>query len=201
LESYTLCWPERRHKVQIGIYLAGAMRFSSSEDEDYDRGWRRVVAKEMERFSSRVNVYDPMFDEGFYRGKAKLFDKFVLEPNSLLHQDMARILRSDIIFMNLLPLTTEPTKYRLEVPSRFTTEDPEVVEGVMCGGYPHIGTLAEMGISIIEHKLLIVLSKNPTVTKHPFVRAGATRILSSLDDGIEYLQGTVGVLLGSNNNT
>ena len=186
--------------MQVSIYLAGAMRFVSG-DEEYDRGWRRCVAKEMERFSSRVNVYDPMFDEYLYKGKTKLFDKFASEPNSLLHQDMARILRSDIIFMNLLPLTTEPTKYRLEVPGRFTTEAPEIVEGEMSGGYPHIGTLAELGISISHQKLLIVLAKNPTVTKHPFVRAGATRILSSLDDGIEYLQGTVGVLLGSNNNT
>ena len=186
--------------MQISIYLAGAMRFVPG-DEEYDRNWRRVVAKEMERFSSRVNVYDPMFDEYLYKGKTKIFDKFASEPNSLLHQDMARILRSDIIFMNLIPLGAEAQNYRLEVPSRFTTEAPEIIEGSMTGGYPHIGTLAELGISISHQKLLIVLSKNPTVTKHPFVRAGATRILSSLDDGIEYLQGTVGVLLGSNNNT
>jgi hypothetical protein len=177
------------------------MRFDAAGDEAYDRGWRKVVEKEMERFSASVRIYNPMWDEQVNKGKTKLFDRFTSEPNSLYQQDVARIMRSDIIFMNLLPLTTEPTKYRLEVPSRFTTEDPEVVEGVMCGGYPHIGTLAELGISISHQKLLIVLSKNPTVTKHPFVRAGATRILSSLDDGIEYLQGTVGVLLGSNNNT
>ena len=187
--------------MQIGIYLAGAMRFSSSEDEAYDRSWRKVVEKGMERFSAHVTIFNPMQDEYLYKGKTKLFDKFASEPNSLLHQDMARILRSDVILMNLLPLTTEPTKYRLEVPSRFTTDSPEVIEGEMTGGYPHIGTLAELGISISHQKLLIVLAKNPTVTKHPFVRAGATRILPSLDDGIEYLQGTVGVLLGSNNNT
>ena len=187
--------------MQIGIYLAGAMRFSSSEDEAYDRSWRKVVEKEMERFSAHVTIFNPMQDEYLYKGKTKLFDKFSSEPNSLLHQDTARILRSDIIFMNLIPLNPEPTKYRLEIPARFTTEAPEIVEGTMAGNYPHIGTLAEMGISIIEHKLLIVLAKHPSVTKHPFVRSGATRVLSSLDDGIEYLQGTVGVLLGSNNNT
>jgi hypothetical protein len=177
------------------------MRFTLPGDEAYDRGWRRVVAKEMERFSSRVNVYDPMYDEYLSKGKIKIFDKFASEPNSLLHQDMARILRSDIIFMNLIPLGAEAQNYRLEIPARFTTEAPEVVKGVVCGGYSHIGTLAELGISISHQKLLIVIAKNPTVTKHPFVQSGATRILSSLDDGIEYLQGTVGVLLGSNNNT
>ena len=187
--------------MQISIYLAGAMRFDAAGDEAYDRSWRKVVEKEMERFSAHVTIFNPMQDEYLYKGKTKLFDKFSSEPNSLLHQDTARILRSDIIFMNLIPLNPEPTKYRLEIPARFTTEAPEIVEGTMAGNYPHIGTLAEMGISIIEHKLLIVLAKHPSVTKHPFVRSGATRVLSSLDDGIEYLQGTVGVLLGSNNNT
>lgn len=156
--------------MRVSVYLAGAMRFTEGQEaETYDRVWRRAVAAEL--VSSQVNIYDPMFTEYRYRGKTRIFDKFPSEPNALLHQDLARILRADIVFMNLLSLTPD-------------------------GGYPHIGTLAELGISIAQHKLLIVVATNPSVTKHPFVRAGATRLLPKLDDGIEYLKGAVAMLLG-----
>lgn len=151
--------------MPIGVYLAGAMRFDAGEVEAHDRGWRRAVENRLEDLSGSVQVYNPM------RGEmaAALFNKFEIEPNALLHQDMACILRSDVILMNLLTLT---------------------------GGYPHIGTLAELGISIAHHKLLIVLADTPTVARHPFVQAGATRVLPNLEQGIEYLRGVIGVLLG-----
>ena len=183
--------------MQVGIYLAGAMRFTP-EEEKYDRGWRDVVTKEMERYSSSVVIFNPMDGKIVHEGETKLFDKFQPEPNSILQMDMVSIARSDIVFMNLVPLDTKSIKYHLQIPTRFTLDrEPVMVEGTMEGGYPHIGTLAEMGISIAQRKLLIVIAKNPSVAKHPFVRAGATRILPTLEDGIEYLQGLVGVLLGS----
>jgi hypothetical protein len=182
---------------QVGIYLAGAMR-ATPDEERYDRAWRDVVTKEMERYSSNVVIFNPMDGKIVHEGETKLFDKFRPEPNAILHQDMASIAKSNIVFMNLIPLDAGPLKYHLQMPSRFTLDrESIVVEGRMEGSYPHIGTLSEMGMSIITHKLLVVISKNPYVAKHPFVRGGATRILPTLEDGIEYLQGLVGVLSGS----
>jgi hypothetical protein len=176
--------------MQVGIYLAGAMRFIAEEEENYDRGWRDIVTKEMEHFSPSVVILNSMASEIVREGKTRLFDKFSPEPNSILRQDKASIARSDIVFMNLLSLDPEPVKYRLYMQSTY-------VEGTMRPGYPHIGTLGELGISIAQDKLLIVLATNPEVVDHPFVRGGATRVLPTLEDGIEYLQGLVGVLLGS----
>jgi len=156
--------------MQVGIYLTGAMRFTPNE-EHHDRGWRDVVTKAMAVYPSKVVIFNPMAGEQVNREGTTLFGKFPLEDNSILQHDLASIARSDIIFMNLLPL--------------------------MESNYPHIGTLAELGISIAQHKLLIVIANNLVVVEHPFVRAGATRILPTLEDGIEYLQGLVGVLLGS----
>lgn len=150
--------------MSVGIYLAGAMRCTPTA-EKCDRTWRDIVAKDMKWYSPSVVVYNPM------DGK-NLFGKFQPELNSTLQMDVASILRSDIVFMNLLSL----------VPG---------------GCYPHIGTLAELGISIASHKLLIVIAHNPAVVEHPFIRAAATRILPTLEDGVDYLQGLVGVLLGS----
>ena len=100
-----------------------------------------------------------------------MFTRFSVEPNAILHQDCASIAQSDVIFMNLLPLGNSD--------------------------YPFIGTLAELGIGIALHKLLIVVADNPTVTEHPFVKGAATRILPTLDDGLEYLQGLMGALRGA----
>lgn len=183
---------------QIGVYLAGAMR-TTPDEEQYDRAWRDVVTLEMKRYSPDVVMYNPMDRLIVHEGTTKLFDKFSTEANSIYYQDIAVIGESKIVFMNLLTLESGKTvKYRLELPDRFTLDRaPTIIEGSMQTDYPHIGTLSEVGITGILKKLFIVVAKNPAVTKHPFIRATATRVTPTLEDGIEYLQGLVGVLMGS----
>jgi len=180
--------------MQVGIYLAGAMRVTP-EEEDYDRTWRTVVTQRMEQYGSDVLIRNPMDGKIVTAGcEPKLFGQFHPEPNSVLHHDFASIVRSDIIFMNLIPLTDKTVEYQLNVT---TPVGNEVHKGTMAGGYPHIGTLSELGISYANRKLLVVVADNPYVIRHPFVRSASTRILPTLDDGIDYLEGLVAVLLGS----
>jgi nucleoside 2-deoxyribosyltransferase len=176
---------------QVGVYLAGAMRLLS-DAEKYDQGWRDVVVEKMRKYASSVVIFNPMDSQAGCGGKIKLFGKFSIEANAILQQDVAGILKADIVFMNLLSLDAKMVKYRLVMP-----EGQRNLEGKLPGGYPHIGTLAELGIAYANHKLLVVLATNPVVTEHPFVRSAATRILPTLDEGITYLQGLTEVLRGS----
>jgi hypothetical protein len=175
----------------IGVYLAGAMRFAN-DAERYDRGWRDIVTYQMRRSGSGAVIFNPLDNQTVCGGDVKLFGEFPVEANAILQQDNASIMRSDIIFMNLLSLDPRPTKYHLVMPPGYCN-----LEGKIPGGYPHLGTLSELGISYAAHKLLIILATNPAVTGHPFVQAAATRILPTLDAGIRYLQGLTKVLQGS----
>jgi hypothetical protein len=104
--------------------------------------------------------------------------------------------------MNLIPFGVSDLIYELDVPLTTPSGTPtrsgtRRIEGKMAGGYPYIGSLAEVGIAIAQHKLLVVVAQHPSVLNHPFITAGATRVLTNLNDGIEYLRGLIKTLQGA----
>lgn len=152
----------------VTIYLAGGI---SNSDNNYDRNWRVDVTRELSLnfSSSNVRVISPMNGKRLTAKDIWKMYGFNTTPNAILHQDLYSVQSSDIVLMNL------------------KTFDE---------GHPSIGTFSEMGIAIAEHKLLIVVSENPTVVNHPFVQAGATRIVSNLQDGVDYTIGLLTTLVG-----
>ena len=178
----------------VGIYLAGPMRFTGAA-EAYDREWRENIAYKMSKYLN-VTVFNPMDENIVHPGDtgvsgSTLFGKFSTTPNAILHQDVQSISRSDIVFANLLSLSQTPVAYTLQ------TSNSEI-KGILPGGYPHIGVLCEVGIAIATHKLLIIVANQQNVVHHPFIAGGATRVLPDLELGLEYLQDLTGVLLGGN---
>lgn len=187
--------------MPIGIYLAGAMRFTPDE-EQYDRGWRDIVTRELYLEGVKdITIFDPMKQHSNRAGEVRLFDRWSPAALCTLQRDMEYITRSDVVFMNLIPFGVSDQAYALNVPSITSLGTPtksgtRLIEGKMAGGYPYIGSLAEVGIAIAQHKLLVVVAHNPSVLNHPFITAGATRVLTNLEDGIEYLRGLVETLQG-----
>jgi len=155
----------------VGVYLAGAIRFSP-EEEQYDRDWRTFVQLSLhDEFSNNVTIYDPIRDES-YKGEGtwKLYDgKFKSTPNMILHKDLAAIKQSDIIFMNLIPFNV---------------------------GHPNVGTFMELGIAVAERKLLVVITDNFYLANYPLLTAAVTAQFSNVEMGVEFTKGLIRTLIG-----
>jgi nucleoside 2-deoxyribosyltransferase len=151
---------------RLTVYLAGAIR----PENNYDISWRERASSSIYDAirEEDVSVISPMSYKSFVDGEWLMFDQFPFTSQSILQQDMMSISLSDIILMNLLPINE----------------------------HPMIGTFSEFGIALAQRKPIIVVATDEKLINHPFIAAGAHRILPTVDDAIDYTIGLIGVQLG-----
>jgi nucleoside 2-deoxyribosyltransferase len=173
----------------ITVYAAGPMR-SKLPERDYDSVWREYtkVRIKNELPHEDIRVIDPTSYKTYSAASdiEIIFDKYMMGSQATLQQDMAGIAASDILLMNLLP-------YQKSFPLAF---DGSLDNGVGIGDHPSIGTFAEFGIALLSRKPVIVVTQDNYVVNHPFIKAGALKILHTVDDGIDYTIGFIKILLG-----
>lgn len=170
----------------LAVYLAGAIRQSEREFE-YDKGWRAYAAARITEAlaGEDVRVISPLAFKQFDGGRWTIFNGFEMEDQAVLQQDLQSITRSDIVLMNLLPFENAEQRWGFGNTS----------EQWFAGGHPNIGTFSEFGIALVQRKPVVVIASDPYLVGHPFIRAGAARIVKTVDEGIDYTIGLISVLL------
>jgi len=53
---------------------------------------------------------------------------------------------------------------------------------------PSIGTSCEMMYAWDRHKMIVIVSDNPAVVEHPWVKIFATKIFPTIDEALEYMR-------------
>jgi nucleoside 2-deoxyribosyltransferase len=174
--------------MNVSVYLAGAIR-NEEIRRKYDEAWREHAKNRILKAipDEDIRIISPMAFKSFDGEVWKIFDMFPIDDQATLQQDMTCIAQSDMLLMNLLPFE-ERYSGRFDVAEVLSIPFGE-------GCHPNVGTFSEFGIALATRKPVVVVSNDAYIKSHPFMRAGAIKIVSTVDEGIDYIIGLVSVLL------
>lgn len=154
----------------LSVYLCGAIRDGEMESAE-DAQWRLQVKERLE--AAGLIVLNPMDGQKYHQDRKKWTHYgFPSSSESLVDQDCMLIANSDILIADFFAFET---------------------------GYPCIGSFMEIVLGrtdVARPKVIYVISENPKILNHPFIKRFATRLFDDRDDCLEYVEAFAATALG-----
>jgi len=148
------------------VYLSGPI---SGKTYEGATSWRDDARRFLEGYG--IEVLDPMRGKASLQGQSKIEDRpdvgdVLVQDAAIFHRDHWDVQRADIILVNLSE----------------------------AGKRVSIGTVMEIAFAWVYRKIIILILPPGTVHEHAFVRYPASMRTEVLDDGLQLVLRTCGVV-------